>query len=67
MIEKKEFSNGRYVRNLFERTWGKAVLRCQMAGEKCRTLKVEDFTLAVSDKDFQELMDKKKQIGFTAE
>ena len=67
VIEKKEFSNGRYVRNLFERTWGKAVLRCQMAGEKCRTLKVEDFTLAVSDKDFQELMDKKKQIGFTAE
>ena len=67
VIEKKEFSNGRYVRNLFERTWGKAVLRCQMAGEKCRTLKVEDFTLAVSDKDFQELMDKKKQIGFSAE
>ena len=65
MIEKKEFSNGRYVRNLFERTWGKAVLRCQMAGEKCRTLKVEDFTLAASDKDFQEMMDKKKQIGFT--
>ena len=65
LIEKKEFSNGRYVRNLFERTWGKAVLRCQMAGEKCRTLKVEDFTLAASDKDFQEMMDKKKQIGFT--
>lgn len=64
LIEKKDFSNGRYVRNLFERTWGKAVLRCQMAGEKCRVLRVEDFALAVSDKDFQEMMDKKKQIGF---
>ena len=30
-ITAKEFSNGRFVRNLFERTWAKAAMRCQLA------------------------------------
>ncbi|HBB72552.1 MAG TPA: hypothetical protein DCZ71_08110 [Ruminococcus sp.] len=65
LIERKDFSNARYVRNLYERTWGKAVLRCQMAGEQCRTLTAEDFSLAASEKDFNNINNKKaRSIGF---
>lgn len=65
IIGAKDFSNARFVRNLFERTWGKAALRCQMNSLPCDTLKVEDFVLATSDKEFLSLMDQKKRaIGF---
>lgn len=61
----KDFSNARFVRNLFERTWGKAALRCQMSQTKCTTLTVEDFALAISDKEFHSIMEQKKRtIGF---
>ncbi len=65
LMNAKEFSNARFVRNLFERTWGKAVLRCQMAQKECTSLIVEDFRLATSEKEFQNIMQKKsKTIGF---
>ncbi len=61
----KDFSNARFARNLFERTWGKAVLRCQMAQTTCTELTLEDFNLAASEKEFQNIMQKKsKTIGF---
>lgn len=61
----KDFSNARYVRNLFERTWGKAALRCQMSRIPCDTLIVEDFALAASDKEFNNILEQKKRsIGF---
>ncbi len=64
LYEKKDFGNARFVRNLYERTWGKAALRCQLAGEPCESLTVEDFTLAMGDKDFQYAEEETKRIGF---
>ena len=65
LINAKDFSNARFARNLFERTWGKAVLRCQMTQKKCTELTVEDFSLAASEKEFQSSVQKKnKPIGF---
>lgn len=64
-LKSKDFSNARFVRNLYERTWGKAVLRCQMQQTVCRELSAEDFNLAVSDKEFKVKSGKKnKPIGF---
>lgn len=65
VLNAKDFSNARFVRNLFERTWGKAALRCQMNRIPCDTLTVEDFSLAASDKEFHNIMEqKKRRIGF---
>lgn len=65
ILTAKDFSNARFVRNLFERTWGKAALRCQLDGIECSTLLVEDFALAASDKEFHNIMEQKKRtIGF---
>ena len=67
-INAKEFSNARFVRNLFERTYGKAALRCQLSGETELVLTVEDFKRASSDKEFSALktLNTKKtaRIGF---
>ncbi len=43
------FSNARYVRNLYERTVSKAVLRAQMQKIKVATLMVSDFEKAVEE------------------
>lgn len=65
MIRAKEFSNARFVRNLFERTWGKAALRCQLGGTQCDSLTVEDFKLATADKEFQNTEEaEKRPVGF---
>lgn len=65
MIGAKDFSNARFVRNLFERTWGKAALRCQMSEAPCNTLTAEDFKLASIDKEFQNVVEaEKRPMGF---
>lgn len=65
IIQAKEFSNARYVRNLYERTWGKAAMRAQIAQTPCDRLTIEDFALATSEKDFQNIMGTKiRRIGF---
>ena len=43
LLESKEFSNARFARNLFERTWGKAVLRSQLANQEVKEITAEDF------------------------
>ena len=63
VIEDKAFGNARFVRNLYERTWGKAALRCQLRDIPCDTLTAEDFALAVQEKEFQQAASQKK-IGF---
>ncbi|MGN0797926.1 MAG: AAA family ATPase [Christensenellales bacterium] len=63
MLSTKEFSNARFVRNLFERTWAKAAMRSQLAKCKKVCLKKEDFLSACNDKEFRyDVSDKK--IGF---
>ena len=64
ILSSKEFSNARYVRNLFERTWAKAAMRCQLTGKKQIILTGEDFEQASADKEFTLNMPKKTRIGF---
>ena len=65
VIGAKEFSNARFVRNLFERTWAKAALRCQLEKQKKIILLGDDFVRATKDSEFS-LTARKKQnrIGF---
>lgn len=61
----KEFPNARYVRNLFERTWAKSAMRCQLGGKTEIMLTADDFTLASADKEFAINIPKNKsKIGF---
>ena len=45
----KEFGNARFVRNIYERTWGKASLRCPGVPLQDLVLTVEDFDDAVAE------------------
>lgn len=64
-ISSKEFSNARFVRNLFERTWGKAMLRAQLNKEDPSVLIKQDFLLASADKEFKKIMVKpNRSLGF---
>jgi SpoVK/Ycf46/Vps4 family AAA+-type ATPase len=66
-FESKEFSNARFVRNLYERTWGKAAYRRSMEnGGVLRILK-SDLAGAAADKEFKNLLEKnseRRAIGF---
>lgn len=64
ILSSKEFSNARYVRNLFERTWAKAAMRCQLNGKSEAVLTREDFEHASADKEFAANLPKKTRIGF---
>lgn len=65
MISAKEFANARFVRNLFERTWAKAAMRCQLSGKQQIVLTKEDFEHASADKEFVcNYTNKKSRIGF---
>jgi len=67
VLSAESFSNARFVRNLYERTWGKAVLRCQLGKEDTEVLKKEDFLAASAEKEFSKLMRKPvkdKVVGF---
>jgi len=65
LLDSKEFSNARFVRNLFERTWGKAVLREQLDNDISMTLSLEDFMQASTDSEFKQIQEKKaRKIGF---
>ena len=64
----KEFSNARLVRNLYERTWGKAAYRQSLEGGDLRILK-SDLAGAMADSEFKKLMTRnfeRRGIGFGA-
>ncbi len=64
----KEFSNARLVRNLYERTWGKAAYRQSLDGGELHILK-SDIASAMSDSEFKKLLSKSNEsakIGFDA-
>ena len=63
-ITAKEFPNARYVRNLFERTWAKAAMRCQLNGKADVVLTRDDFEHASADKEFAANVPKKTRLGF---
>ena len=64
VLNSKKFSNARFVRNLFERTWAKAAMRSQLEGQKTVTLCAVDFNNAASEKDFAFQIEKKIKLGF---
>jgi SpoVK/Ycf46/Vps4 family AAA+-type ATPase len=67
VFDSKEFSNARFVRNLFERTWGKATLRWQLYKEEAMELSKEDFIAATNESDFAKNMQKnRRMMGFMA-
>lgn len=63
-LSSKEFANARFVRNLYERTWSKAALRCTMAGHTNIVLTKQDFICASEEKEFSEKIETKKTLGF---
>lgn len=64
VLNSKEFSNARFVRNLYERTWAKAAFRVQMTRSKTIVLTKEDFDRSICEKDFSFDEKKKNRIGF---
>ena len=65
LLTSKEFSNARFVRNLYERTWGKAGVRSRLNREAEIVIRAEDFLAASSEKEFNKLMVKKtRTLGF---
>ncbi|MBQ7968400.1 MAG: AAA family ATPase [Clostridia bacterium] len=67
VFDTKEFSNARFARNLFERTWGKATLRWQLYKEETMELSKEDFIAASNESDFAKNLQKnKRMMGFMA-
>ena len=64
MLSSKEFANARFVRNLFERTWAKAAMRCQLNAKTEVVLTREDFEHASADKEFIVNVPKRNRIGF---
>ena len=65
-LEKKSFSNARFVRNLYERVWGKAACRSDMHGKTNLKLQKEDLIGASEEEDFKRMMSEKqtKRIGY---
>ncbi len=63
-FKSKDFSNARFVRNLFERTWAKASMRCQLENKSAVILTKDDFERASADKEFVQIIPKKTVIGF---
>ncbi|MCR4587288.1 MAG: AAA family ATPase, partial [Lachnospiraceae bacterium] len=62
--EAKDFSNGRFVRNLYDRIWAKAAMRCRIDGEKEIILSANDVERATTEKEFADLMSAKKTSTF---
>ncbi len=64
VINSKEFSNARFVRNLFERTWAKSAIRCQLEKSAKIVLTKDDFDRSCQDKEFKTIFEKKAHLGF---
>ena len=65
VIESKEFSNGRFVRNLFESVWGEAAVRYDLGGDDELIIRTGDFEAATKNTDISSMVEKKtRPIGF---
>lgn len=64
-IDSEEFSNARFVRNLYERTWSKAAMRTQLKNLQAIELTADDFKSASMEKEFREkLSATRNKVGF---
>ena len=64
VMNTRDFSNGRFVRNLAERIISKAALRFEISGGNIDEFELTDtdFDVAVADPDFQKLFHKVKRV-----
>ena len=67
VMKARGFANARLVRNLYERTWGKAAYRSRMDEEELRVL-ASDLVGATAEREFKQLMERssRRSIGFGA-
>lgn len=68
-INSKDFSNARFVRNLYERTWGKAAYRRSLDEKGALKILKSDLVGATADSEFAKLLKKgpeRSVIGFGA-
>lgn len=66
VLRSKGFANARLVRNLYERTWGKAAYRSRLEDGEIRVL-ASDLAGATEEREFRQLMVRKtsrRPIGF---
>ena len=65
VIGERGFSNARFVRNLYERTWGRAAYRSSLDDGDVRIL-ASDLLGAADEKEFKQLLNKnaRRPIGF---
>ncbi len=63
-LNSRDFANARFVRNLYERTWSKAALRCSLSGTDGLVLIRDDFIAASSEKEFREKSRRQPIVGF---
>ena len=68
VLKAKEFSNARFVRNLYERVWGKAAYRQSFNGEGPIRILASDLVGATEDREFKRLLSDRtsdrRPIGF---
>ncbi|MBO4903365.1 MAG: AAA family ATPase [Lachnospiraceae bacterium] len=66
VLESKEFSNARFVRNLFESVWGEAAMRYDLSDDDKLIIRESDFKAAAERADIASMVPKKtRPIGFT--
>ncbi len=64
VLKDKTFGNGRYVRNIFERTWGKAIARSSENGFDDIVLNSQDFDEATGEYQYGNNAKPARKIGF---
>ncbi len=68
MLNNKEFSNARFVRNLYESTWGEAATRYDLNSSNKLVIKCSDFKNAAAKINLRSAADKKRRpIGFVTD
>ena len=56
VLRAKEFSNARFVRNLYERVWGKAAYRHSLHADEPLRILASDLAGAAEDREFKHLL-----------
>ena len=68
VLKAKDFSNARFVRNLYERVWGKAAYRQSLHGDEPLRILASDLAGAAEDREFKHLLSdraaNRRVIGF---
>ena len=68
VLNAKDFSNARFVRNLYERVWGKAAYRQSLHGDEPLRILASDLAGAAEDREFKHLLSDRasdrRVIGF---